>query len=149
MIAYPEATLGELAAALQKTPSWISSVKNSDMFVDYWRRRSQDHSDAVTRDVKAKGLATAEMALEHLHKKLESPDALLLTTETLLNVVDVTMKRFGYDNGPASKAPAINVNLGLVTAEQLAEARAKLRKAEEIIDAEAVPALPAPKEAAE
>lgn len=149
MIAFPEATLGEIAAALQKTPSWISTVKNSDVFIDYWMRRSREHSKAVTRDVKAKGLATAELAIEQLHRKLESPEAQLLTTETLLNVVDVTMKRFGYGNDAISKAPAINVNLGLVTAEQLAEARAKLRKAEEIIEIEPVKALPAPQEVTE
>lgn len=141
MIANPHATLGEIATALGKSQAWISIVKNSDVFVDYWRQRSGAHSSEVTNGIKAKGFAAAELALEHIHQRLEEPSAALLPIDTLLNVVDVNMKRFGYDS-EAQRAPVLNINLGGVTPEQLAEARQRLRAGDArrgAIEAEALP----------
>ena len=134
MIANPHATLGEIATVLNRSQAWISIVKNSDVFIDYWKQRSKEHSHEVTSDIKSKGFAAAELALEHLHQRLEDPTSALLPVDTLLNVVDVTMKRFGYSEG--NKAPTFHFTLGAVTPEQLAEARAKLRPATEPVDVE-------------
>ena len=142
MIANPHVTLGELAIALGRSQVWISIVKNSDVFIDYWRERSKAHSQAVTDEIKAKGFAAAELALDHIHQRLAEPAGALLPIDTLLNVVDVNMKRFGYS--AENKAPTFNFTLGAVTPEQLAEARAKLRPISEPVDVE-VKELPAPK----
>ena len=141
MIANPHCTLGEIARALNKSQAWISIVKNSDAFIDYWKIRSKMHSDAVTGDIKAKGFAAAELALDRLHMKLEGPEVELMTVDTLLNVVDVTMKRFGYSQ-ETNKAPVFNFNLGAATPEQLAAAREKLRSvdAREVVDVKPLPA---------
>ena len=145
MIAHPHATLGEIARHLGKSQAWISIVKNSDVFVDYWKRRSGEHSAAVTDGVKNKGFAAAELALDHLLAKLDAPEATLMPAETLLSIVDINMKRFGYDN-TAQRPPVFNFNLGAATPEQLAEARQRLRS-QPITDVESTPALPAPSEA--
>jgi hypothetical protein len=138
MIAHPEATLGQIARALGRTQQWISTIKNSDTFIDYWRRRSTAHSNEVTQGIKAKGYAAAELALDRLNNKLEGPEGDLFTPDTLLQVIDTTMKRFGYDNAK-NQAPVFNFNLGTVTPEQLAEAREKLRRNNEITELKALP----------
>lgn len=147
MIANPHCTLGELARALDKSPAWISIVKNSDAFIDYWRRRSDAHSLAVTDDIATKMRANVDLANEALNLKL-STQSELMTVETLLDVIDINTKRLGYGANPA-QAPTFNFNLGAVTPEQLAEARAKLRARELATEVEATPvapALPAPRE---
>lgn len=140
MIANPHATLGEIAAALNRTQAWISTVKNSDVFIDYWRQRSAQHSAEVTGAIKAKGFAATELALDQILTKLDTPAAELIPIETLLSVVDTNMKRFGY-NPTTSVAPVLNINLGATTPEQLAEARARLRDRSGAIEAEAMPVL--------
>lgn len=139
MIAHPELTLGEIARKLNRTLPWVSTVKNSDLFIDYWRKRSEAHSAEVTQGVKAKGFAAAEMALDRLNDKLAGPEGDLMTPDTLLQVIDTTMKRFGYDNAK-NQAPVFNFNMGSVTPEQLAEAREKLRRNNEITELKALPA---------
>lgn len=138
MIAHPDHTLQQIAAKLNKTPAWVSVIKNSDAFIDYWRKRSGVHSQEVTNGIKAKGYAAAELALDKLTEKLEGPEADLMTTETLLNVVDVTMRRFGYDSSK-NQPPVFNFNLGSVTPEQLAAARARLRQTGEVQELKALP----------
>lgn len=138
MIANPHATLGEIAQALGKSQAWISIVKNSDAFIDFWRQRSAQHSAEVTSAIKAKGFAATELALDKVLEKLDTPAAELIPVETLLNIVDVNMKRFGYNNAPTN-APVLNINLGATTPEQLAEARARLRDRSGAVEIEAMP----------
>jgi hypothetical protein len=140
MIARPDITLGEIARLLNKSQVWISIVKNSDVFQDYWHRRSLEHSAVVTHEVKAKGFAATELALDAILAKLEFPEANGLTTETLLDIVDVNMKRFGYAPSGGPSPPVINFNLGAVTPEQLAEARERLRARDGAVDVAALPA---------
>lgn len=127
MIANPAARMTELAKLMGRTLVWVSIAKNSDCFKDYWAVRSKAHSEAVTADIKAKGFAVAEMALEALSEKLEL-QAQTMTVETLLSVVDTTLKRLTPGNIGAG--PQINLNLGLATPEQLAEARERMRRME-------------------
>lgn len=127
MIAYPEARLKELAQLFGRSATWLSIAKNSDVFKDYWRVRSEQHSLGVTGDIKSKAFAAVELALDNLNEKLETMGD-QMTADTLLQIVDVNTKRFAPTAVP-QQAPQINFNLGLVTADQLAEARAKLRQA--------------------
>lgn len=143
MIAHPEATLTQIAAHLNKSLTWVSIVKNSDVFIDYWHRRSTEHSREVTQSIKAKGFAAAELALDRLNQKLEGPEGDLMTPDTLLQVIDTTMKRFGYEN-EKNQAPTFNFNIGNVTPDQLAAAREKLRRTNEVTELKALPA-PEPK----
>jgi hypothetical protein len=132
MIANPQHTMKDIAVLMNCHVQTLYIIKNSDVFIDYWRQRSQAHSEAVTTGIKDKAFASSEMALELLMAKLEK-DGELMTVPALLDVVDVTMKRFGYNNDKNAPGPVINMNFGgLVTAEQLAEARDRMR--EKVID---------------
>ena len=129
LIANPELSQNEIAEKMGRSPTWLSIVKNSDTFQDYWRERSNAHSEMMSMGIKAKAFAATERALDALNIQLEL-GAETMQTSTLLEVIDITQKRFGY--GPeAQNAPQINFNLGLVTPEQLAEARKKLRTVQE------------------
>lgn len=142
MLAFPYATLQEIAREFDKSPSWISIVKNSDVFQDYWRKRSGMHSSTLTDEIKAKAFAATEVALEKINEKLNDPAASsLMTTETLLQVVDTTMRRFGYNN-EHNNGPNITLNLGAVSPQQLESARQKLRALPDVVD---LPALPVQK----
>jgi len=139
MIANPQMTLGQIAKHFNVSQSWLSIVKNSDVFIDLWRIRSKDHAQAVTADIKTKAYALAELALdgalENVQQKVEFGT---LTLSESLEVLDVTMKRFGYgEQKPGSAAPQVNINLGLISPQQLAEARKKMRG--EAVPLEAMP----------
>lgn len=149
LIAEPGIQNNELAKRMSKSYVWISIVKNSDVFLDYWKLRSQSHSEAVTAGIKEKTFALAEMALETMCEKVEEKrEAGILTLQESLDVYDVALKRFGYggkpggDNQPSNNTTVI-INQGLVNPEQLARAREKLRATE--ATAVEVLALPVPK----
>lgn len=132
MIAHPEKTQNELAGMLNVSVAWFSIVKNSDVFKDAWAMRSNAHSVAVTNDIKAKAFAASEMALDAVIDRLEQ-NASVMPVDTLLNVVDTTMKRLGYSNDKDSAPPQINMQfIGVVSPEQLEQARERMRNRTEV-----------------
>lgn len=146
LIAFPEKRLTDIAKMMNCSLPWLSIVKNSDVFKDYWTLRSEAHSEAVTAGIKEKSFAVAEMCLENLSEKVaERMDAGIMTISESLDVFDTMLKRFGPAAGGPGTAPVnLNLNLGLVTQEQLASAREKMRK---VVDIEPVQQLEASAEA--
>jgi hypothetical protein len=142
MIARPGITLSELSAEMNKVVSWISIVRNSDTFQDYWKERSKSHSDAVTLTMKDRAFAAADLSLEFIHQKLEK-DGSVMPISAHLDVIETTMKRFGYggDSGKPGAAPQINFNFaGLASPEQLRIARERMRTQLPEIEGESLPA---------
>jgi len=128
LIANPQLTLGEIAAQFGCTQAWLSTIKNSDVFKEYWTRRSNEASKDLLGELRSKGMAAAEMAVDALNRRLEL-EADSLPIPTILEVADISIKRFGYDSGgKKGQAPTVNnFNLGVVTPTELAEARARMR----------------------
>jgi hypothetical protein len=129
MIANPEKTLGDCAREFNVSQSWLSQIINSDMFQDYWKMRSKEASDACLIGVREKGFAAAELALDALNKRLET-QAEILPITTLLEITDVTMKRFGYGETKKSPGPSVQNNyfMGNVSPQELANARDSMTK---------------------
>lgn len=129
MIARPEATLTEIAADFKITLPWLSTIRNSDVFKEYFARRSAETSKELIGNLRAKGFAAAEMALDAINEKV-SNEGTTIPLPQLLEVVDVNMKRFGYDSGKKTPGPTTNVNfnIGMVSAPELAEARQRMRQ---------------------
>jgi len=127
LIARPEATLMEIAKEFNCSLAWLSVVKNSDVFTEYWKRRSTEASKVLLGDLRAKACAAAEMSLDAINRKLEL-EADSLPLNALLEIADMSMKRFGYDNGGSRQAATVNLNFGLVKPEELAEARQRMRR---------------------
>lgn len=128
LIANPDKTLTAIAGDFNCSLAWLSTIKNSDVFKEYWTRRSNEASKDLLGELRSKGMAAAELAVDALNRRLEL-EADTLPIPTLLEVADVSMKRFGYDSGgKKGQAPTVNnFNLGVVTPTELAEARARMR----------------------
>lgn len=139
LIANPDKTLTQIAADFNCSLAWISTIKNSDVFKEYWTRRSNEASKDLLGELRSKGMAAAELAVDALNRRLEL-EADQLPIPTLLEVADISMKRFGYDSGgKKGQAPTVNnFNLGVVTPTELAEARARMRA----LKSEVIEALP-------
>lgn len=129
MILNPDRTKGDCARELNCSESWLSIITNSDMFKDAWAVRSKEASGAALLGVHEKGLAAAELALNALNKRLEvQADVLPITT--LLEITDVTMKRFGYQADKKGPGPVTQNNyfMGEVSQQELADARESMAK---------------------
>lgn len=127
MIANPHLSMKDAALAFGKSHYWILQLKNSDTFQRFWRERSGAASVEFVGGIKSKAFAAAEASLDLLNDKLEeAPQS--FTVNGLLDVVDTTMKRFGYEP-PARPGATVNVNVGLVSPQELQEARARMRDA--------------------
>lgn len=142
MISEPHLTLGEIAVKLGISQVWLSIVKNSDAFKDYWVLRSKAHSDALTAGIREKAAALTEMSLDVLLSDVESKVSLgVMSAREARENLDV-VRKFGFDgSGGAQVAPAtVNLNFGLVSQEALAQARDRLRRTiEPTVEAEVLP----------
>jgi hypothetical protein len=87
----------------------------------FWREQGSFRVQAASRPA----FAASEAALDLLNDKLEDQPQ-TFTVNGLLDVVDTTMKRFGYEP-PARGGVAVNVNVGLVSPAELEAARERMR----------------------
>lgn len=130
MITEPQLSLGECAKRLGFTLAWLSIVKNSDSFKDYFTLRRKVHSDALTIGIKEKAAALAEMSLDVLIEDTQVKlDNNAMSASEARENLDLVAKRFGFDGtvGPQRAAAQVTLNVGMVTAEALEQAREKLR----------------------
>lgn len=132
MITEPQLSLGDIAKRLGFTLTWISVVKNSDSFKDYYAIRRKLHSDSLTLGIKEKAAAIAELSLDVLLTDTETKIAAgAMSASEARENLDLVAKRFGFDGtiAPQKNTPPVVLNVGMVTSEALAEARERLRGA--------------------
>lgn len=127
MIAHPDRTLGEAAKYFNVTPTWLSVIKNSDAFRDYWASRSAEASSYMLADIKDKTLLVTEMALDRLIDRVNTTGD-VMPPDLLLDVAKTGLKSLGYGVTPAAPAAGSNVNIQLnVTPGALETARQKMQ----------------------
>lgn len=134
MICNPSRTLKEAAKEFNCTIPWIYALKNSDAFKAYWIERSGDASDRIVSGVVEKTGALAELALDRMLERMNSPGE-VLPTPLLLQTIDTSLKRLGYtsparppaNSAASSPSPSVTVNVAVVSAEQLAAARERMK----------------------
>lgn len=144
MIANPDKMLKDAAKFFNCSQGWISILKNSDCFKEYWARRSAEASDMNSASTLiAKTGALAELALDRLLEKMETPSE-ALQAPFLLQTADTALRRLGY--GQPKPAPGqqpgggnVTVNIGLVSPERLAAAREKMKRLHGVTVEEIVP----------
>jgi hypothetical protein len=107
---------------LPNTAAWISSIKHSDAFQDYYQHLQRTHSEALLAGVRERMLGTADLAVEELQRRISAaPDA--VPYNQLLETVDVLTKR-----AVPEQRTAINVDLrGAVTRQELSDLRDRMR----------------------
>ena len=140
LIANPTKTNREAARAFDVTESWLSTVKNSDAFVDYFTEISRAHSKAVSSSLADKTRAIAEMALDEMGRRLET-DATVLPFETIKDTADTMLKRAGYGEAKASAAQTV-INVGVVTRGDLEALRSQMRTTPKPIELKALETPP-------
>lgn len=144
-IANPTATLNETAKHFGKTPSWISIVKNSDAWQDYFQQISRAHSEALATTVRERTLALGDQAISQLQEQLDQAAAtgVALPPNALIDIADMALKRTGH--GEARSAPqVVNNVIGMVSKEELAKHRQLMRGADREAIEGAVDVSPSP-----
>ncbi len=136
LIVNPTKTNREAAKAFDVTEAWLSTVKNSDAFVDYFTEISRAHSKAVCSDLASKTRAVAEMALDELGRRMET-DATVLPFSEIRDTADVMLKRAGYGEAKGAAAQTV-INVGVVTRGDLEILRAQMRSTSKPIELKAL-----------
>lgn len=156
-ILYPEKSLRECADHFGVTLSWLSVVKNSDAFQDYYQARRREHFNDMSAalaetKIEDKLRAVADMSLDAIAKKIEDHTKEVPTKELTIDALQTSaalaLKALGFGaRSPAPGGPAlVQNNTLIVSADAFRKAQGNLRIVREhIID----PALSAVREPAE
>jgi hypothetical protein len=108
MIANPRITNAQLAAEFGYTPSWVSTVTNSDAFRARFAERKDEVVDpSLIATIDERLRAVADSSLKRVLEKLESP--INSTDEFLLKSADLAVKALGYGARPAAGSNTTNV----------------------------------------
>ena len=136
MLEHPGGKIADCAKFMNRSPTTIGYVINSDMFQEYFRQRRAKWSEAHDNIILGKTTKVAEAALDLMFEKLEKQGD-KIPMQLVTEVATSTLDRLGY----APRKPAevqVNVDnsdkrtvvINSVTIEALAEAREALRIAE-------------------
>ena len=110
LIANPDRSQGECAAAFGITQAWLSVVVNSDIFREYLQSRLNEVSTPVMYSLREKLMGVAHRAVEKLGNCVDNSQ----DPEYILAAADKALHRLGY---APTRGPAVQVN-GPVTAQQ-------------------------------
>lgn len=103
LINNPQARLTDVAEAIGMTPSWISTLTNSELFRNYLQERHKEISNPITIQLQEKLLGVAHSAVEKLGRMVDDST----DPNYILAAADKTLKSLGY--GP-QKGPSVQVN---------------------------------------
>ncbi len=129
MLMNPHKTKTDAARFFNVTPVWMYCLTNSDVFKVLYEERRKLHNGMVSSSVIEKTAALTEAALDHLTTKVVEHGA-VMTPELLKDITEMGLEKLGYD-GKYSRPPPHNgqqvqVNVNIVSADDLAEARGRL-----------------------
>jgi len=109
--------------------AWISTVVHSDAFKDYYQRLASENSQTVLHSTRDKLIGTLDVAIEKVQERIEDQGS-SMPLSNLLDCVEVLAKRTGHGSeGASSGQSTIINNLLVVSKEELAESRARMRGA--------------------
>lgn len=113
IIAHPTATNGELALVFSRTPTWVSLVKNSDMFKEALiKRRSEVTDPILIANVEERLEMLTSRSLEVLNEKMARPSAdipdNLALAAAALGAKGMALGGFSSRPPPVPSAPAPN-----------------------------------------
>lgn len=155
-ILYPERTMTEAADHFKVTLPWLSQVKNSDAFQDYYQARRREHFNEVSRaladsKIEDKLKAVADMSLDAIAERVAEHVTKVPTRELSIDALHATaslaLKSLGFmdKRGPAA-APLVQNNTIIVGQDALARAKGNLRVVRERLIDPALEAVQTEKE---
>ena len=133
MLANPDATLGEIAESLGVTQTWLSIVKNTDMFQEKYEHRRALMSSNIDTAIKDKVSSLALKSLDMTLQRLEGENSARIPTQTIMEIADKSLQRLGYG---IQRGPSVTINNQPTTVqvgasrEALEAARSRIRSEE-------------------
>lgn len=143
MLMNPDKTKGDCAKFFNVSKIWMYSITHSDVFKALYEERRKKHSAMVSSTVIEKTAALTEMAVEKLAERVaETGDQ--MTPGFLKDVAEMGLEKLGY-TGKQSAAPVLQpaapqVNITVVNAQALADARARMEQKGRDLARGAIPA---------
>lgn len=156
-ILYPERTMTQAAADFNVSLPWLSLVKNSDAFQDYYQARRREHFNDVSRalaesKIEDKLRSVADMSLDAIADRVaehvQKVPTRELSLEALQTSAQLALKALGFGAKASGASPPLvqNNTVIVASADALRKAQGNLRVVRErIID----PALDAVRSEAE
>lgn len=123
----PHKTKGDCAKFFNVSNQWLYVLTQSDVFKVLYEERRKKHSAMVSTSVIEKTSALTEMALDKLMDRVvETGDS--MTPNFLKDVAAMGLDKLGYGGKAAAPpiAPPVQVQVNVVSSDQLAEARARM-----------------------
>ena len=106
MFKCPEMRAYEVAEFFGVTEAWLSTVKNSDAFVQFHNQRREKHFSRVSAGVGEKLTALAEISLDEITERVEE-ERDSMTLSSLHDIGKLALGALGF----GSRGPAVNVNV--------------------------------------
>ena len=144
LIKHPELSMGQVARYFKVSISWLSVVKNSDAFKDYYEARRAEVNSMISMTLADKVNALAELGVEQLTERVaEHANGKEMGLDALVGVTDLALKSLGFGGKKDIPAAAGNTLVVIGDQQALQEARKSLKAVREhILDAELAEAAP-------
>ena len=127
----PEKNMSECAKRFGVTEPWLSSLRNSDLFVAYREERRQNHNGMVSETVIDKAERVAGITLDVMAEKLEK-EGTDISFSALTEVGGLMLKSLGFGERQAQNIPSgFTVNIDVASSGALKEAREKMAQLRE------------------
>jgi hypothetical protein len=131
MLTHPGAPLKEIAAHFKRSVTHMSIIMNTDMFKAGFAERRKHFNEELGHSVQRKMLSALDLALDVVTEQLDKKRAQIPFKDTSA-FVNTTLERLGY----GTKQHGVTVNVApatshvTITSQDLADARALLRRSE-------------------
>ena len=126
MIAHPQARAYEAAKFFNVTEAWLSTVKNSDAFVQFHNTRREDHFERISEGVGDKLQTLAEISLDEMTERLEQ-EREQLSLDALQNVGKMAIGALGFGGRNAVNVQVNQDNRSVIVNDSAALARSRER----------------------
>lgn len=107
LVLNPDKNLKDCARHFKKTPAWIYTLVNSDVFKAELAKRRQEYRSVLDMGLQEKLEALSAQAIETIEERLTQAGP-LLPTKDLVSVANLALTKAGY--GTSSSAPSTVVN---------------------------------------
>ena len=118
MLLFPHWTQNRISEHLGKTPSWVSTIINSDVFNAYYVKRMSEHHEGITEGITDRIEGIATLSLDVIKAKLKKArEGLDIPLPQLNETSEMALKALGYGgkgaNGQANHN-SLHVSIGAV-----------------------------------
>ncbi len=127
-IANPSLKLNDCAKAFGVSATWLSIIRNSDIFIEYAALRREEHNNNVSKTVIERVEDVADISLEVLEERIRN-ERRTLGLGIVNNTAEMALKALGFGQKPSGRGEGtqVNVILGGADPALLARAREKMR----------------------